>query len=204
MPIILIRHGETPLNAARVVQPPDTPLSDRGRAQARAVAVRVEAMKIVGILSSDLARAAQTAAPISERTGLPVVSTELLRERNFGDLRGMAYDAIGFDPLGLDVEPPNGESWSVFRQRVAQAFDCILSHRADQEGSLAVVTHGLVIRALVENHLRLPSGMAVPERLANTSVTVFAPNEPYAIQTLNCHRHLDADNTDDGRGLSGL
>ena len=41
MTILLIRHGETALNAARIVQPADTPLSERGIAQARALARRL-------------------------------------------------------------------------------------------------------------------------------------------------------------------
>ena len=34
MTLLLIRHGETALNVARVLQPADTPLSARGVAQA--------------------------------------------------------------------------------------------------------------------------------------------------------------------------
>jgi hypothetical protein len=41
MSIILVRHGETALNAARVMQPADTPLSDLGKAQVLAVARRL-------------------------------------------------------------------------------------------------------------------------------------------------------------------
>jgi len=62
MSILLIRHGETALNAARVVQPADTPLSERGAAQAAALARRLADFGIAAILSSDLPRAAQTAA----------------------------------------------------------------------------------------------------------------------------------------------
>ena len=38
MLLYLIRHGETPLNVARVLQPADTPLSERGQRQAQALA----------------------------------------------------------------------------------------------------------------------------------------------------------------------
>mgnify|MGYP000995808231 CR=1 FL=1 len=34
MQLLIIRHGETPLNVARVMQSADTPLSDNGQAQA--------------------------------------------------------------------------------------------------------------------------------------------------------------------------
>jgi broad specificity phosphatase PhoE len=52
--IILIRHGETASNAARVLQFPDTPLSERGLAQARAVAKRFANAKPVYCTSAIL------------------------------------------------------------------------------------------------------------------------------------------------------
>ena len=51
--ILLIRHGETPGNAARVVQTPDTPLSERGLEQARRLAVRLAGVRLGRILSSE-------------------------------------------------------------------------------------------------------------------------------------------------------
>ncbi|HEY9095643.1 MAG TPA: histidine phosphatase family protein, partial [Hydrogenophaga sp.] len=38
MTIWLVRHGETELNAARILQPADTPLSSHGLRQAHALA----------------------------------------------------------------------------------------------------------------------------------------------------------------------
>ena len=61
MTLLFIRHGETALNAARVLQPAATPLSARGLAQAQAVAERLAAQRLAGVLSSDLPRALQTA-----------------------------------------------------------------------------------------------------------------------------------------------
>ena len=77
MTLLLIRHGETALNAARVLQPADTPLSARGAAQAEALAGRLAAWRgaprepggapLAGILSSDLPRALATAEAIGVR-----------------------------------------------------------------------------------------------------------------------------------------
>ena len=154
MTIILIRHGETPLNRARVLQPPDTPLSDLGQQQAQAMAKRVSAMPLAAILSSDMSRAAQTCAPLSDIAGLPVQYSHMLHERNFGDLRGRRFDELGFDPMAPDYEPVNGESWAVFNERVARAFELIVQTRAQLNGPLAVVSHGLVIREILRTHLR--------------------------------------------------
>ncbi len=162
MSIILVRHGETPLNVARVLQPPATGLSERGTAQARAVAKRLAERKPAAILSSDLPRAALTARAISEASGVPVESTELLQERNFGELRGKPYDVLGFDAIAMEDAPPGGESMPVFHARVDLALEMIARLRAALSGDLIVVTHGLVIRSLLNRRLRLPEGVPPP------------------------------------------
>src|SRR5260370_24816786 len=103
MTILLVRHGETDGNAARVLQRPDVPLSDRGLRQAEQLARRLSALGFVGILCSDLLRARMTAAPLAARSGVAIEHSPLLQERNFGDLRGMAYAALTEDPFGPDV-----------------------------------------------------------------------------------------------------
>ena len=204
MSIILLRHGETALNAARVLQPADTPLSERGLAQARAAARRLAALGVAGIVSSDQPRALMTAEPLEAATGLRADTSALLQERNFGDLRGRAYDEIGFDPLATDYTPPNGEDWDTFRDRVAAAFAHVVGLRARLSGNLAVVTHGLVIRAMLAEHARLSRESALPERLGNTSVTILAPVAPHLVSLLNCVRHLDDAVADDAGSLSGF
>jgi len=201
--IILVRHGETPLNAARVLQPPDTPLSERGLAQAEAVARRLAGLGLAGILSSDLARAWSTAEAIAAAAGLPITPNPRLHERNFGDLRGRPYDALGYDPIASEDAPPGGESMDVFRQRVAEAFAEALAMRAALGGPLAVVTHGLVIKTLLRGHVTLPDGAGVPEHVANTSVTILEADAPHRVVLLNCARHLEGEAIDDGRGVSG-
>jgi probable phosphoglycerate mutase len=203
MSIFLVRHGETALNASRTLQPADTPLSERGQAQARAVARRLADERIAAVVSSDLPRAALTAQAIAAACGLPILWEPLLQERNFGDLRGRAYDALGFDPMTLADAPPGGESEADFRDRVARAFARVVALRDGLEGNLAVVTHGLVIGALLSAHVRLLPGTALPGRLGNTSLTVIDARSPHAVALLDCVRHLDADASDDARSLSG-
>lgn len=204
MSIILVRHGETALNASRVIQPPDTPLSARGAGQAQAVARRLEGLAPSAVLSSDLARALQTAQAIAATAALPLQTTGLLHERNFGDLRGRSYDSLGYDPIHDERAPPGGESMAEFRLRVDEAFARMLALRASLQGPLVVVSHGLVIRVLLERHLRLPEGTSPPERLANTSVTVFAQEPPWQASLVNCAAHLVGDLSDDHRAIAGI
>jgi probable phosphoglycerate mutase len=189
MTIVLVRHGETAGNAARVLQTAD----ERGILQAERLAERLASHGFTHIVCSDLLRARMTAAPISARSGLAIEETPLLQERNFGDLRGTAYSDLRENPFGPDFAPPNGEDWRAFYARVAEAFDFIVARRRALPGPLVVVTHGLVCRAMVERHARLPAGSIAPERFDNTSVTVLAHAAPHEPELINCTRHLVAE-----------
>ncbi len=218
MTLLLIRHGETALNASRTLQPADTPLSERGHAQARALALRLRGadgmsldtnmsampgQRIAGIVSSDLPRALQTAQAIASATGLPVATSALLQERNFGDWRGLPHASFGFDPLAHAGAPPGGESHAAFAQRVAQAFAHILAVQAALGGALVVVTHGLVLREWLATHLTRPPGVAVPTHLGNTGVTTIEGQAPHQVTLLDCTLHLNALAADDAQALSG-
>ena len=191
MLIFLIRHGETPGNARRIVQLPGIPLSPRGIAQAERLARRLGREGIARILSSDLARAVMTAARLRQVTGAPVQFDPLLRERNFGDLRGTAYADLGFDMFAPGYAPPNGETWEVFHARVDRAWALVQETAAATSGHLAVVTHGLVCRSLASRHLILPAGQDVPERWENAALTIIEGPAPWRVRLLNCIAHLD-------------
>ena len=204
MEIWLVRHGETALNAARILQPADTPLSAHGLLQARALAERLAGENIAGILSSDLPRAHQTAQAIAERTGHTLHTTPLLHERCFGDWRGQPYDRLSIDPLAMHDAPPGGESTAQFAQRCQQAFEQVLHMQAQLGGPLVVVTHGLVIRQILAP---LPpsahSGMPELPRMGNTSLTIFDAAPPHAVRLLNCVNHLGGGLMEGAGSLSG-
>ena len=190
--LFLIRHGETEGNALRIVQHPHVPLSPRGLVQAERLARRLAAEGITRIVSSDYARAVTTAEHLQRATGVPLVIEPLLRERNFGDLRGRPYAELGFDMFELDYAPPNGETWPMFHDRVDRAWARVQElAAATSDGSLAVVTHGLVCRSLAARHLILDDGVFAPERWENTSLTIVDWPAPWRVRLLNCIAHLD-------------
>ncbi|WP_088279607.1 histidine phosphatase family protein [Ideonella sp. A 288] len=199
----LVRHGETPLNVARVLQPADTPLSERGRAQALAIAQRLVPMGLAGIVSSDLPRARQTAQAIADACGLAIETSPLLQERNFGDLRGQPYDALGFDPLVLTGEPPGGESVATFEARVRRAWQHVLQRQAAIGGPIAVVSHGLVLRAWLQPDRVDLGAQVLPDQVANTSLSSVEPHPPHRVLTLACALHLRGTAGHDGRSLVG-
>lgn len=201
MRLLLVRHGETALNAARVLQPADTPLSPRGREQALALAQRLAPEPIAAIWSSDLPRAWQTAEALA--AGRAIVAEPLLQERNFGDLRGRRYDDLGFDPLtGVDA-PPGGESLAAFEARADRALERALQAAAALPGALLLVSHGLVIGSLLGRRIALPAGTARPARIGNTALSVIELGPPPRATLVDCTAHLDAPRADDPHALSG-
>jgi broad specificity phosphatase PhoE len=200
MTILLVRHGETDGNAARILQRADVPLNERGMRQAEQLAGRLSADGFAHILCSDLVRARMTAAPLAARSGIVIEESPLLQERNFGNLRGVPIADLTEDPFGLDFAPPNGEDWPTFHARVADALALIVSRRRGVGGTLVVITHGLVCRAVVERHVLLADGVVAPERFDNTSVTVLHEDAPHRVGLLNCTRHLVAAVDMDRRG----
>lgn len=194
MTILWLRHGETALNAARVMQPADTPLSDRGLAQARAAAARIAALRPSAILASDMPRALQTATAVAEASGLPVLTDERLRERNFGALRGRPWSTLDCDPTVMLEAPEGGESMADFHARAALAWALALERRAALDGLLVVVSHGLLIHAVLDRHAHWPDGRdALPHRLANTSVSIVDAAAPHAVLRVDCVAHLAGD-----------
>ena len=126
MPLYIIRHGETDSNRERIVQTPQTPLSALGQQQALQLAQRFLHVPISKIFCSDYLRTQQTATPMVQQNNCSIEYSPLLRERNFGDLRGLSHDDIPAEFHREDYVPQNGESYGQFSQRVAQAWQFIV------------------------------------------------------------------------------
>lgn len=191
MAILLVRHGQTELNRERIVQPPQTPLSGLGHRQAQALAERViRDYAVVAVLASDMLRARQSAAPVARRLGVIVEADAELAERNFGVLRGQAYDSLGFDPIAMREAPEGGESSAQFEARVARAWSRLTQRAARLDGDLLVVSHGLVVRRLIEHHLAPPA--IAPIEVGNASLSVISSDPPHTLALLACEAHLAA------------
>ena len=193
MAILLIRHGETALNAARIVQFPDTPLSERGLAQAARLARHLASFPVAAILSSDYARARMTAEAIRDVSGLHIEIRTSLRERNFGAYRGRPHDELPREFRFDGAAPPEGESVAAFDARVDTAWAQATDFANAVEGDTAVVTHGLVCHSIVERlveHERRPTGARV--MWGNTAFTVLEAGERWRVSRFACTRHLDA------------
>ena len=152
---MLWRHGQTTWNAEHRFQgQSDIPLDATGEAQAEQAARRLATLRPDAVFSSDLARAQQTAAPLSRLTGLTVTLDKDLRERFGGDWEGLSDHEIRerYPAERATWNPPNGEPTLVVADRVAAA--CTRIAETLDDGQLAVVVgHGAALRLGMERIL---------------------------------------------------
>jgi 2,3-bisphosphoglycerate-dependent phosphoglycerate mutase len=177
---LVVRHGETAWNReGRIQGQGDSPLSERGLRQARAVAEHLARERLVALYSSDLGRARETARHLAVATGLVVRFDAGLRERAFGILEGSTWDEIGRDhpevARALREDPayaiPRGESLEGFRDRVLVALDRIA--RDVPAGPVAVVTHGGVLGVLYREAMAIPLGAPRTYTTHNAGINRF-------------------------------
>jgi broad specificity phosphatase PhoE len=152
--LLLARHGETDWNRARRWQGhADRPLTDRGRAQATALAERLADIELDAVYSSDLRRARETAEAVARAQGLAVVELPELREVDVGSWEGLTRDEAearfpdGFrrwraGGTGWD----DGETYAEMSTRVLAAVERIANEH--EGGRILVVSHGGPIRAI--------------------------------------------------------
>lgn len=162
--LIVIRHGETDWNRQHRFQGQvDVPLNPAGHAQARRVAEHLAAERVDVLLTSDLSRARQTAAPLAAAWGLPAEPDAQLREQHFGLVDGLEVAAVQREHPALwaawvaqqaDFEIPGGESIRQFHARVIAALQRLV--RAHAGRRVAVVSHGGVLDALWRHAQGLP------------------------------------------------
>jgi 2,3-bisphosphoglycerate-dependent phosphoglycerate mutase len=183
--VILVRHGETEWNIARIRQGHlDSRLTEKGIAQAQALAQRLAREKFTALYSSDLGRAVQTAMAIAELTAHKVVTDARLRERHLGIFQGLNGDEITakypeerrqFRTMGPDYVIPGGESMRQQVERnVAYLNDLAAKHQGEQ---IVVVTHGGVVSGFFRHTLEIP--LEAPRRFefVNAGLNVFAREE---------------------------
>ena len=150
--VVLLRHGRTAWNAQRRFQgQADPPLDDVGRAQAYAVAPLVAALEPDVLISSDLARAMQTADIVGEALGKVPLADARFRERGLGHWEGLTRDEVEreypdeyADWLGgRDVSRRGGETREQVAARSAAAFA-----ELDDVATVVIVTHSATAMAL--------------------------------------------------------
>jgi broad specificity phosphatase PhoE len=146
--ITLLRHGESVANAeGRWQGQSDYPLSETGRAQARALAERwdKDGQLFDLIITSPLARARETATILAEVLRLSVEENPIWLERNIDEFSGLSAEEARNHSLQPDFINPyhpvggGGEGdWELFL-RGGQALHMLLRR---PPGRYLVISHG--------------------------------------------------------------
>lgn len=208
MRLLLVRHGESVANAARVYQGwYDSPLSARGERQAAQVARAIAArrgLRPVAVYASPLARAWRTGAAIGAALGLEPIPHDGLREIDVGAATGLGFDAVAARwpdlaarrrALGLDHGWPEGETGRQFLARVGGALDGIIAAHRDDDGTpealVVVAAHGGTIRFALAHLAGQTADWPTGDPIANCAIceAQIAPDGARLIE-INCVAHL--------------
>lgn len=161
----LNRHGHNDwLGKGLAGRLPGVRLSERGRAEAEALAEWLAGRGIRRIISSPLERARETAAPLARRTGLAVELSEEILEVDFGDWNGALLEDLNrderwrlFNTYRSGTRIPNGELIGEIQARMARALE--RWSREEPDGVFALFSHGDPIRAALCYYLGMPLDM---------------------------------------------
>jgi probable phosphoglycerate mutase len=152
--LLVWRHGQTQWNATdRVQGQTDVDLDEVGEAQAERAAPLLAACRPDLIVSSDLRRAARTAAALTALTGLSIEYDGRLRERDYGPWQGLTLTEIAqrfpvaygqWRATGIVTDLPIETPDDLGKRATAALRD--VAERVG-EGTAVVVTHGAAARA---------------------------------------------------------
>ena len=140
--LYLIRHGETVDNVAQIMQGQrQGKLTAAGMAQIEELGQSLSGIHVDAILSSDLRRAYDSAQILSRRFHLPVQTTTLLRERDWGNFTGRHIPSLKGLPM-----PENVESLEALLQRATDFLEWTNEHLKDK--TVLAVGHGIINKAI--------------------------------------------------------
>jgi probable phosphoglycerate mutase len=199
--ITLIRHGETTWNADRRVQGQlEAPLSERGRKQAEALALRLRDEKFDALYSSDLSRAYDTALKICSASianaGVRIEIDERLRERHYGVFQGLTWAEIKsrfpgdyerYRSLFPGITIPGGESMEDFAERVLRA----LGEIASKWDHAVVVAHGGLVDMAYRKAKGIADGAPREFPLPNASINRFRFDGSWRVEAFGDIEHLE-------------
>lgn len=167
--VFLVRHGQT-VPAIRGASFPmidgqgNPELTELGHRQAERIADRLEGAGITSLWVSSMVRTQQSAAPLAQRIGVTPRVNPDLREVHLGEFEGgrLRFEVAAKNPIiervfatGRHDYIPGAEPYEDLTARVRAAFESAVS--ADEGGTIALVVHAVVIRALLADLFHAPA-----------------------------------------------
>lgn len=199
---LLLRHGQSPMSAARQYSGLSDPeLTELGLRQAAAAADRLATRGgIDAIVASPLRRTQQTAQAAARVLDLPVETNRGLIEMNFGDWDGLTFaQAHAADPelhsawlSDTKTAPPGGESLQQVFRRVRGTLDELREQYAGK--TVLIVSHVTPIKAILRSALDANVGVfhRIHLDLASLSIAEFYADGPTCVRLINDTSHLSA------------
>ena len=200
---VFLRHGESVGNAqARWQGQSDYPLTEKGRAQATALAERwkSENVKFDLAITSTLTRAKETAEIVASMLHVNMETDDIWMERAIGEMEGLTADEVRQKPRPPYVTPfdsvgGDGEGdWALYL-RAGQALHGLLQRPA---GSYLIVSHGGLLNQLMNAIVGIaphadPSGVRFRfENTAFARIIYFPYQHRWNIDTVNDRAHLQS------------
>ncbi len=194
--IYLVRHAESEANLTKIGGGKETPLTERGREQAQALAERFENIPVDVVLSSDYVRAHETARTITEYNNIPLEVVNMAGERELppdladlhkDDPKAKALKKQFYYEWMHEADTTAGEHFDSVRRRV---HDLVTLIESRPEKNILVVSHGFFLKFFTAQQLL--GGYLTPEifidnimsrmRMSNTGITYFTVDENHKWQ----------------------
>lgn len=169
--LYLVRHGETIDNVNKIMQgQTQGMLTPEGERQARQLASRLADIHFDFFVSSDLKRAIDTCRIIAEGRGMEVLTTPLLRERDWGGFTGRYIP-----DLKDAVWPADIETLDDLKQRATAFLDYV---RTEYCGArVLAVGHGIINKAIQSVYTGKP--MNEIKKMENAEVRILQLQNPH-------------------------
>ncbi len=205
--VIIVRHGETLWNLQGIRQGHlNSPLTESGIVQARALGERLQRERFSALYSSDLGRAVQTAEMISALTGHEIRTDVRLRERHLGIFQGLSADQMKEKypeeyrlnrSRSPDYVIPGGESIvQQVARNIAYLNEIAVKHLGQ---TIVVVTHGGVLSGLFRHTFSIPYSAPRRFEFVNAGLNTFVyQGGDWFLQTWGDVSHLEAGAISDG------
>lgn len=175
----LIRHASHDLLGHAIVgRSPGVPLSQEGRRQAEFLAERLRPGSVEALHSSPLERARATAAPMAARLGLEIQIADELNEIDYGDWTSRTLADLHdleewqrFNLLRSTARIPGGEAMLEVQARMLRLIERLCS--AHPEETIALVSHGDVIKAALAHCLGVPLDLFQRIEISPASISII-------------------------------
>jgi broad specificity phosphatase PhoE len=155
--IYLVRHGTTDWNQGEIFRGRlDIQLNEAGRAEARALASRLQNADLRGVFSSPLSRAKETAQAVAEAKGLEVTPDAAFVDLDFGDWQGLPVQRVKTQYPDLyrlwverpqEVTFPGGENLARAKTRSWEGF--LRLFQEHEEETILIVSHRVITKLLL-------------------------------------------------------